>query len=165
MFLATEMPYWFDIDGGMGVGAELVSEMREGVEGCMVVMLMISDAFCNSVNCHREFLHMVRNHKYIIPLLVPDHGLVNTNAGGRQSSGWTGAFVADDKDWWKHAESICQTNEDPDRPGQKIAWSYLESYTPIDLRKEEYNDDGSLLDDSAAEKDIIKRVMSRFFRE
>ena len=58
---------------------------------------MISDAFCNSMNCHREFLHMVRSRKYIVPLLVPDHGLVNTNVGGQQSSGWTGAFSAGDQ--------------------------------------------------------------------
>ena len=37
VFLATEMPYWLDIDGGMGFGDELVSEMQEGVKNCKVV--------------------------------------------------------------------------------------------------------------------------------
>jgi hypothetical protein len=164
VFLATEMPYWLDIHGGMGFGQELVSEMRDGVAGCKVVILMISDAFCNSINCHREFLHMVRSGKYIIPLLVPDHGKVNTNVGGKQSSGWTGEFVDGDENWWKHAETICQKNEDPDEAGRKIEWSYLAAFTPLDLRKEEFQEDGSLWDDSAAEKEIIRRVMAQFFR-
>jgi len=164
VFLATEMPYWLDIDGGMGFGDELVSEMRDGVAGCKVVILMISDAFCNSINCHREFSHTVRSGKYIIPVLVPDRGLVNTNVGGQQRSGWTGAFVDGDENWWKHAETICQKNEDPDEAGRKIDWSYLRGFTPIDLRKEEFQEDGSLQDDSAAENEIIRRVMGRFFR-
>lgn len=164
VFLATEMPYWLDIDGGMGFGDELVSEMRDGVAGCKVVILMISDAFCNSINCHREFSHTVRSGKYIIPVLVPDRGLVNTNVGGQQRSGWTGAFVDGDENWWKHAETICQKNEDPDEAGRKIDWSYLQGFTPIDLRKEEFQEDGSLQDDSAAENEIIRRVMGRFFR-
>ena len=42
-------------------------------------------------------------------------GKVNTNAGGQQSSGWTGAFVDGDADWWKHGETICQKNKDTDR--------------------------------------------------
>ena len=37
VFLATEMPYWLDIDGGMGFGDELVSEMQEGVKNCKVL--------------------------------------------------------------------------------------------------------------------------------
>ena len=39
VFLATEMPYWLDIGGGMGFGDELVSAMQEGVKGCKVAML------------------------------------------------------------------------------------------------------------------------------
>ena len=40
VFLATEMPYWLDIGGGMGFGDELVSAMQEGVKGCKVAMLL-----------------------------------------------------------------------------------------------------------------------------
>ena len=41
---------------------------------------------------------------------------------------------------------------------------YLSAFTPIDLRNESLNEDGSLQDHSDAEKEIILRVMSRFFR-
>ena len=36
VFLATEMPYWLDIHGGMGFGEELVSEMRDGVAAPLI---------------------------------------------------------------------------------------------------------------------------------
>ena len=158
IFLETEMPYWLDIHGGMGFGDELITEMREGVVECDIVILMISDAFCNSDNCLREFIHMSNHRKYIIPLLVPDHGETRTG-----HSGWTGAYVPGDEDWWKHAESIC-TCKDPDAPDKEIPWSYLASFTPIDLRSEILQEDGSLHDNSAAENEIIRRIMSRFFR-
>ena len=132
--------------------------MREGVAGCDIVILMISDAFCNSGNCLREFVHTVNHRKHIIPLLVPDHGETRTGP-----SGWTGEYSPGDQDWWKHAASIC-TNKDPDAPDKEIQWSYLSAFTPIDLRKESLQEDGSLHDNSDAEKEIIVRVMSRFFR-
>ena len=158
IFLWTEMPYWLDVDGGMSFGDELITEMREGVAGCDIVILMISDAFCNSANCLREFVHTVNHRKHIIPLLVPDHGETRTGP-----SGWTGEYSPGDQDWWKHAASIC-TNKDPDAPDKEIQWSYLSAFTPIDLRKESLQEDGSLHDNSDAEKEIIVRVMSRFFR-
>jgi hypothetical protein len=160
IFLATEMPYWLDVDGGMGFGDELITEMREGVAGCDIVILMISDAFCNSGNCLREFVHTVNHRKHIIPLLVPNCGPVRENG---PSSGWTGEYTSGDEDWWKHAASIC-TSKDPDAPDKAIQWSYLSAFTPIDLRNESLNEDGSLQDHSDAEKEIILRVMSRFFR-
>ncbi len=163
IFLVTEMPYWLDVEGGMGFGDELVSEMREGVAGCKVVLLMISDAFCNSGNCLFEYINIVENNKYVIPLLVPDHGETRTGP-----SGWTGQYQGND--WWKHAQDICE----PQRPDllthpradlfKKIPWNYLANFQPVDLRGEILKDDGSLQDDSAAEREIIRRVISRFFR-
>ena len=52
--------------------------MKEGVAGCDIVVLMISDAFCNSGNCMFEFINIVENRKYVIPLLVPDRGGTRT---------------------------------------------------------------------------------------
>jgi Ran GTPase-activating protein (RanGAP) involved in mRNA processing and transport/GTPase SAR1 family protein len=163
IFLATEMPYWLDVDGGMAFGDELVTEMKEGVAGCDIVVLMISDAFCNSGNCMFEFINIVENRKYVIPLLVPDRGGTRTGP-----SGWTGEYQGED--WWKHAQDIC----DPQRPDLKphsasssfkdIPWRYLAAFDPIDLRNESYQDDGSLLDNSPAENEIIRRIISRFFR-
>ena len=160
IFLETEMPYWLDVNGGMGVGDELITEMREGVAGCDIVILMISDAFCNSGNCLREFVHTVNHCKHIIPLLVPDCGPVRENG---PSSGWTGEYSPANEDWWKHAASICNS-QGPDAPDKDIQWSYLTAFTASDLRKESLNEDGSLQDNSDAEKEIILRIMSRFFR-
>ena len=154
----TEMPYWLDIDGGMGFGDELVTEMREGVAACEIVVLMISDAFVNSDNCLREFIHMCNHHKYIIPILVPNFG--PTRCG---PSGWTGVYEAGDEDWWKHAERIC-TSKDPDAPEEVIDWSYLSAFNPIDLREIKLEEDGSLPVNSEAENMIISRIVSRFFR-
>ena len=154
----VDMPSWLDVDGGMGYGEELVTAMREGVAECNIVICMISDAFCNSGNCIREFIHTANHSKYMIPLLVPDRGETRTGP-----SGWTGEYTPGDKDWWKHAQNIC-TAKDPDNPGNEIPWSYLASFTPVDLRGEKYGDDGSLDKNSPAEKEILQRVMSRFFR-
>jgi len=159
LFLATEMPYWLDIDGGMGVGEELVTEMRNGIAECEIVILMISDAFCNSGNCLREFIHTCENRKYVIPVLVPDRGETRTGP-----SGWTGKYAPGDQDWWRHAESICKT-EDPDAPEKKIQWSYLAGFSPIDIRHEKLEEDGALPDNSDPEIEMIRRIMSRFFRE
>ena len=82
------------------------------------------------------------------------------------------AYTAGDKGWWKRAQDIFDL-ENPDfgLAGHPMAhsfkdmpWDYLENFTPIDMRGEILKDDGSLLDDSAAECEIIRRVMSRFFR-
>ena len=164
VFQATEMPYWLDCEGGMGYGQALVDEMQAGVQECKIVILMISDAFCNSGNCLFEYINIVQNGKYVIPLLVPDCG--DTRMG---SSGWKGQHQG--ADWWKHAQEIC----DPTRSDllthprkdlfTNIPWNYLAEFTPIDLRGESFKDDGSLLDNSAAEQEIIRRVMSRFFRD
>jgi hypothetical protein len=124
---------------------------------------MISDAFCNSANCLFEFVNIVSNKKYIIPLLVPDKGQTRTGP-----SGWTGQHQG--KDWWKHALDTCDPRrqdlqDDPRADSFKdIKWNYLADFDPIDLREEPLNDDGSLKDDSAAEQEIIRRVMGRFFR-
>jgi len=79
------------------------------------------------------------------------------------SSGWTGDYSPGNEDWWKHAESICNS-QGPDAPDKDIQWSYLTAFTASDLRKESLNEDGSLQDNSDAEKEIILRIMSRFFR-
>jgi hypothetical protein len=126
---------------------------------------MISDAFCNSGNCLFEYINIVQHAKYVIPLLVPDAGETRTGP-----SGWTGQYQG--KDWWKHAQDIC------DPQSQKfgllthpradlfkaIPWNYLANFQPIDLRGEMLNQDGSLQEDSVPEQEIIRRIMSRFFR-
>jgi hypothetical protein len=71
---------WFDVGGGMGAGQNQMKEMEEGIRKCTVVVIFISDAYCQSDNCIREFLHATRQSKYLIIVLVPGQG----------SSGWTG---------------------------------------------------------------------------
>jgi len=45
------------------------------------MILKISDAFSNSGNGLREFVHTVNQRKHIIPLLVPDHDHGETRTG------------------------------------------------------------------------------------
>jgi hypothetical protein len=78
---------WFDVGGGMGAGQNHIQEMEEGIRKCTVVVIYISDAYCKSPNCLREFLHATKHSKYLIVVLVPDHGPVYP---GGPSSGWTG---------------------------------------------------------------------------
>ena len=85
------MPYWLDVDGGMSFGEELVQAMQEGVRNCKIVILMISDAFCNSGNCLFEYINIVQSRKYVIPLLVP---------------GWDPEGKHPGTDWWRHAGDI-----------------------------------------------------------
>jgi len=164
IFLETEMPFWLDIDGGMAYGDGMVTEMREGVAGCTIVVLMISDAFCLSGNCLFEYINIVQNFKYVIPLLVPDHGPIREDG---PSSGWTGLYQG--QDWWKHAQEICdpQHKDLLSHPQsdlfKNIPWNYLANFTPIDLRNESYMDDGSLENNSPAAKAIIQRIDARFF--
>ena len=78
---------WFDVGGGMGAGQNHIQEMEEGIRKCTVVVIFISDAYCKSANCKREFLHATKHGKHLITVLVPDYGPAYD---GGPSSGWTG---------------------------------------------------------------------------
>ncbi len=73
---------WFDVGGGMGAGQNPRKEMEEGIRKCTVVVIFISDAYCKSGNCIREFLHATQHSKYLIIVLVPGEG--------SKGKGWTG---------------------------------------------------------------------------
>lgn len=60
------------MSGGKGAGQSHLKEMEEGIRKATVVIIFISDAYCGSPNCIREFLHTIRYAKYMIPLLIPD---------------------------------------------------------------------------------------------
>ncbi len=149
---------WFDIGGGMGAGQSHLEEMEEGIRKCTVVVIFISDAYCKSANCVREFLHASRHSKFLIVVLVPDSGPVCDNG---PSSGWTGPGP-EDKNWWEHAAKL-STCKDPDNPDKTFSWSTLAQFEPIDLRvstdtlKKE-----RVLETSTLE--IITRVQARFHR-
>jgi hypothetical protein len=155
---------WFDVGGGMGAGQNHLDEMKEGIRKCTVVVLFLSDAYCKSPNCVREFLHATRHCKFLIVVLVPDRGPIYPD-GPR--SGWTGPGP-ENKDYWKHAAS-CSSCKDPDT-GAAFSWAALSSFEPIDLRvrddqlaEEEQRDaEERLL--QAAEREIVKRIQSRFHR-
>jgi len=137
---------WFDVGGGMGAGQSAAAEMEQGVAKSTVVIIFLSDAYCSSGNCMREFLHTVRHSKYIIPVLVP---------------GWTGAG-AEDTTWWLHAHS-CSDCKDPDT-GAAFSWSTLGRFAPVDLRIAGAGDArrGRALE--AAEVEIVRRIQMRFHR-
>ena len=155
---------WFDVGGGMGAGQSHLDEMQEGIRKCTVVVIFISDAYCKSPNCIREFLHATRHSKFLIVVLVPDRGPIYPDG---PSSGWTGPGP-ESKDYWKHA-ARCSSCKDPDT-GDTFSWAALAPFEPIDLRvrddelaKEDQTDaEEHLL--QAAEREIVKRIQSRFHR-
>ena len=148
---------WFDVGGGMGAGQSVGAEMQQGVAKSTVVIIFLSDAYCSSGNCVREFLHAVKNSKFIIPVLVPNKGRTASGA----ASGWTGPG-ADDAQWWQHANS-CSDCKDPDT-GASFEWSALGKPAfggPVDLRVA----DGNAADLAEAPLDVIvRRIQSRFHR-
>ena len=146
---------WFDVGGGMGAGQSVAAEMEQGVAKSTVVIIFLSDAYCKSGNCVREFLHTVRHSKYIIPVLVPDKGPTRMGA-----SGWTGPG-AEDAEWWRHATS-CSDCKDPDT-GAAFSWSALGRFTPVDLRVNA-GAEGAAGALEAAEVEIVRRIQSRFHR-
>ena len=151
---------WFDVGGGMGAGQSHLEEMEEGIRKCTVVVIFISDAYCKSANCVREFLHASRHSKFLIVVLVPDSGPVYDNG---PSSGWTGPGP-EDKDWWQHAAKL-STCKDPDNPDKTFSWSTLAQFKPIDLRVSTEADtlkEERVLETSTLE--IITRVQARFHR-
>ena len=147
---------WFDVGGGMGAGQSVGAEMEQGVAKSTVVIMFLSDAYCSSGNCVREFLHTVRHSKYIIPVLVPDKGRTRTGP-----SGWTGPG-AEDKEWWQHAAS-CSDCKDPDN-GAPFSWSALGQFAPVDLRVVGAGAAEEARALEAAVVEIVRRVQSRFHR-
>ena len=141
---------WFDVGGGMGAGQSVKKEMQQGVLKSTVVVIFLSDAYCKSGNCVREFLHATRHSKFLIVVLVPF---------GPDKSGWTGPG-ADNKDWWQHATE-CSDCKDPDT-GKPFSWSTLAQFTPIDLRVKDGASEKEAQDFAVFE--IVKRIMSRFHR-
>lgn len=149
---------WLDVGGGMGAGQSQFAEMEEGIRKCTVVLIFISDAYCGSDNCVREFLHATRHSKYLVPVLVPDLGPTRTGP-----SGWTGPGPGD-RDWWQHATK-CSSCRDPDT-GKPFSWSALGQFEPIDLRVvgDEANGAAQQRGAEVCELEIVKRIQSRFHR-
>ena len=132
-------------------------DLQRFIAGCTVVLIFLSDAYCSSAICTREFLCATRTNKYLIPVLMPD----GAGHGNGLSSGWTGQFSGpEDKTWWHHA-MVCSTCKDPDT-GKMFSWSVLGQFSPIDGRAlmgvedERWND--------AVVPEIVKRIQSRFHR-
>jgi hypothetical protein len=153
---------WLDVGGGMGAGQSAIEEMRIGVSRSTVVIIFLSDAYCRSVNCIREYLHAVHHSKFLIPVLVPNKGLVR--AGG-PSSGWTGPGPQD-QNWFRHAINASEVEalKDPDT-GKDIPWEVLAKFEPLDLRDIAQMDDDSqshMLEEVV--RAIVIRIRSRMHR-
>ena len=126
-------------------------ELQRFIDGCTVVLIFLSDAYCASNICVREFLLSVRSKKYLIPVLMP--------RGAGHENGWTGPG-SEDKNWWHHA-IICSTCKDPDT-GKMFSWSPLGQFSPIDGRALTDIEDKRWHEVIVPE--IVKRVQSRFHR-
>ncbi len=156
---------WLDVGGGMGPGQSVIEEMRKGVSRSTVVIIFLSDAYCQSVNCIREYLHAVRHSKFLIPVLVPNKGCVD---GDGPSSGWTGPGP-EDKEWFHHAIKVSKVKalKDPDT-GKDIPWEHMSKFEPVvDLRCLENLDDDSQAQARVLEEAvrvIVIRIRSRMYR-
>jgi len=167
--LGTNLLVWLDIGGGMGFGESHTDAMCDGISKATVVVIFLSDAYVNSHNCQREFLHAVRKSKYIVPVLIaperPDIDDPSSDSRSKQhhlDSGWTGAYPVDpNKNWWHHILKVIPdgVQSDPDDASQTIDWSLLGRFLPIDMRHT-----ASQEPDSAEELTLIKKIMSRFHR-
>ena len=149
----TDVVTWYDVGGGLKVGQSHMKEMEAGIRKATVVIIFLSDAYCNSENCIREYLHSVKYNKFIIPILISTEG--QTTSGF--PSGWTGPG-SNDVEWWQHCKNISGcVNPDSDK---RFSWVSLSQFTPIDLRGLDLNSSQMC----AAELQIAKRVQSRFHR-
>jgi len=178
MELQADLLVWQDVCGGMGFGDNHKVEMLEGIKKATVVVIFLSDAYVNSPNCQREYLHAVRNSKFIVPVLVPpDNDDRCSDPADPQywkigaNSGWTGEYDANNhrRHWWQHIFKVIRRTpdgvlgplkNDPDQPSNMIDWSVLGRFEPIDMRNAETAFDA----DSPQEKILIKRIQSRFHR-
>ena len=118
---------WFDVDGNSSQGQSALKRLEACILQSRVVIMFLSDAYCSSDMCVRQYLISVRHRKYIIPILVPEAGFVHGH-----SSGWSGAPQSQDPEWWMHCNHVSK-NIDPDT-GKKFSWNGLAQFTPIDLR-------------------------------
>jgi len=131
--------------------------MEQGVLKCTVVLIFISDAYCASDNCIREFLHAKKHSKFLVVCLTPSGGQTHTG-----DSGWTGPGPGNEH-WWHHATKMSSC-KDPDT-GKLFSWSALGQFTPIDLRIEhDANEKEAKRVQEDAVLEIVKRIMSRFHR-
>jgi len=135
-------------------GTQTGVEMHACAMMSPVMILFLSDAFCASDVCVREYLHATRSGKLIIPVLVPDKGPV---FDGGPASGWTGAG-GHEKTWWQHAMH-CSSCRDPDTC-KSFTWSALSLFPPIDLRVAS----DAACAQKVAEYEIANRLLSYFHR-
>ena len=142
---------WFDVGGGMGFGQDQLQEMKQGVILAKVVVIFLSDAYVNSPNCQREYIHASRLNKHLIPILVPNEG---TEWKPGVSFGWSGPGP-EDPDWWTHILKICKDNKNPDDSSLSIDWEYIGNFAPLQMTLENTQ---QLIDE------IVRRVMFRLNR-
>jgi len=136
---------WLDVGGGLASGQQLLLQIEQGMERAFVAVLFMSDAYCNSDNCLREFTWAVHGGKYLIPVLVPP-------PDDAPHTGWTGHGHGD-VFWWKHARDCCKGEGAVE--ADSVPWEALQEFTPIDLRHAR----------DEAEHEIVRRVLARFHRE
>jgi len=129
--------------------------MEQGVLKCTVVLIFISDAYCASDNCIREFLHATKDSKFFIVCLTPSGGQTRT---GDSLAGWTGPGT-EDEHCWHHATKISSCKD----PDTGKLFSLLGQFTPIYLRIEH---GASEIEAKRVQEDavleIVMHIVSRF---
>ncbi len=164
--LETGMLCWFDINGGLSAGDNCTEKMVKGVSDSCIVVIFLTDAYINSVNCRREFLAAVESKKYILPILMegwscssecPESPVpVAADSGGADRV----------KKWWSHAQLVEQGRfkDAPDHSAYNVhgidlfscPWKALDAFKCIDLRPKDTMPQGIEL--------LIQTILSRVHR-
>ena len=142
---------WLDVGGGLNPGENHINLMKVGMDRAFVAVVFLSDGYVRSANCKRELCQAVSSYKRVIPVLMPPT-VVNPDDWQRheykdreqldaavRDSGWGGPGPHPPgpapKGWWEHAARVsggdfCVTPE-----GDRIEWSALGEFEPLDLRR------------------------------
>ncbi|EKX32844.1 hypothetical protein GUITHDRAFT_175538 [Guillardia theta CCMP2712] len=147
--LSTRVFCWLDIAGGIGGGQDHLQAMQEGVRRAKIFLLFLTDQYCKSINCKFEFCQAVKTGKYIIPVLLPEFSWTSHNNQGVE--------------YYQHA---AQASEDANtaQQGFEVPWRALKRFVPVPVSPEHISD-GYLLQDSEPHFEILRRILSRMYRE
>ena len=101
----------------------------QAISSCTIFVALLSDSYCRSSRCRREFEQAVARGRQIVPVLLPHIGMPGEQASGEGSVAWTGPSGLD---WWHHALDIARTAKA--KIGlYPISWTVLEHFEPLNL--------------------------------
>lgn len=149
---------WLDVGGGLKIGQDLIQSMMDGVAKCPIFLVFLSDSYVKSRNCQREFMEAFRQRKYVIPVLLPELGILPDGT----STGWSNMeSCCDDSSWLSHLSNMCNSYHHPDDAGSILRWDYLSEFAPIDAR---HTDSSKKAEQKSLVFAITDRITTRIHR-